>query len=93
MRDDRPMERTAGMVTGLVPGGARGGACRPGPDLARGDARAESGRMRDDRPMERTAGMVTGLVAVKRARASLPGQDLPRAAESAFREAGSPRNP
>ena len=40
--------------------------------------------MRDDRPMERTAGMVTGLVAVKRARASLPGQDLPRAAESAF---------
>lgn len=49
--------------------------------------------MRDDRPMERTAGMVTGLVAVKRARASLPGQDLPRAAESAFREAGSPRNP
>ena len=41
--------------------------------------------MRDDRPMERTAGMVTGLVAVKRARASLPGQDLPRAAESAFR--------
>mgnify|MGYP000006111111 FL=1 len=50
--------------------------------------------MRDDRPMERTAGMVTGLVpGVKRARASLPGQDLPRAAESAFREAGSPRNP
>lgn len=45
--------------------------------------------MRDDRPMERTAGMVTGLVAVKRARASLPGQDLPRAAESAFREAGT----